>query len=197
MSTSQTRLRVTRTVRPARDDTGETIRSNRSRIDAMAKTNALLRDELAVEQRMSKDNGRRAEEVVAGLQREGVKYAQKIGEELKKKELIEAQIYQCKDQLLRNKELLKNPDGDKNSALWRNIKEKERELEKNLQNFNEVHSNNKNLRMQINHLRKERSLYDKIYYNLEKDIMKKKAKLINLIKQVDIKSEEKNRYAIR
>lgn len=193
MNKSQSRFRVTRTLRSSREATGEAIRSNRSRIDSMAKTNALLREELAVEQRVSKDNGKRAEEVVAGLQRDGVKFAQKIGEELKKKELIEAQIEQCKEQLVKNRELLKNPDGDKNSALWRQIKEKERELEKNLQNFNEVHSNNKNLRMQINHLRKERSLYDKIYYNLEKDIMKKKSRLIGLIRQVDIKSEAKDR----
>ena len=48
--------------------------------------------------------------------------------------------------------------------------------------------------MQINHLRKERSLYDKIYYNLEMDIMKKKKKLMGLIKEADIKEATKNKY---
>jgi hypothetical protein len=47
--------------------------------------------------------------------------------------------------------------------------------------------------MQINHMRKERSLYDKIYYNLEKDIMKKKEELIGLIREVRKKEEEKNK----
>jgi len=48
--------------------------------------------------------------------------------------------------------------------------------------------------MQINHLRKERSLYDKIYYNLEMDIMKKKKKLMSLIKEADIKDAAKSQY---
>jgi hypothetical protein len=76
----------------------------------------------------------------------------------------------------------------------REIKDKEGELEKNLQSYNEALSSNKNLRMQINHLRKERSLYDKIYYNLEMDIMKKKKKLMSLIKEADIKDAAKSQY---
>jgi DNA repair exonuclease SbcCD ATPase subunit len=191
MSKSQSQFRVTRGSRTLREDGGDLIKANKSRVELMMKSNAILREELQVEQRAAKDNSRRAEEVIAQLQKEGVKYAQKISEEVKKKELIESQIMQCKEQLARNKELLKNPDIDRNSAVWRQIKEKEGELEKNLQNFNEVHSKNKNLRMQINHLRKERSLYDKIYYNLEKDIMKKKEKLIQLIRIVDQREAEK------
>ena len=159
----------------------------------MARSNALLREELLVEQRVSKDNSRRAKEVIEKLHDEGVLYSRKIMEEVKKKELIAEQIAQCTQQLAENKKILLNPTGDKNSALWRRIKEKEAELEKHLQNFNETHSSNKNLRMQINHMRKERSLYDKIYYNLEKDIMKKKEELIGLIREVRKKEEEKNK----
>lgn len=80
------------------------------------------------------------------------------------------------------------------SLQRREIKDKEGELEKNLQSYNEALSSNKNLRMQINHLRKERSLYDKIYYNLEMDIMKKKKKLMSLIKEADIKDAAKSQY---
>lgn len=176
-----------------KEGTAEVIKENRSRIENMARSNALLREELLVEQRVSKDNGKRSKEVVEQLQASGVQFARQIAEEMKKRELIAAQTQQCREQLAANKKMLLNPDGDKNSALWRRIKEKEAELEKHLQNYNETHSSNKNLRMQINHLRKERSLYDKIYYNLEKDIMKKKEELISLIREVRKKEEEKNR----
>jgi hypothetical protein len=67
----------------------------------------------------------------------------------------------------------------------------ESELEKKLLGYNEAMSNNKNLRGQINHLRKERSLFDKIYYNLEMDIMKKKQELMGLIEECDQKELEK------
>jgi hypothetical protein len=197
MNKSQQSFRVTSrggqpTSRP-REDTAEVIRENRSRIESMARSNGLLREELLVEQRVSKDNSRRSKEVVDKLHDEGVLFARKIVEEVKKKELIAEQIEQCTQQLAENKKILLNPNGDKNSDLWRKIKEKEAELEKHLQNFNETHSSNKNLRMQINHLRKERSLYDKIYYNLEKDIMKKKEELICLIREVRKKEDEKKK----
>ena len=72
----------------------------------------------------------------------------------------------------------------------RQIKQKEYELEKKLQRYNEALANNKNLRNQINSLRKERTLYDKIYNNLELDIMNKKNELLKLI-EVSDKLEEK------
>jgi hypothetical protein len=64
-------------------------------------------------------------------------------------------------------------------------------LEKKLQRYNEALANNKSLRNQINHLRKERSLYDKIYYNLEMDIMRKKEELMLLIEEADNMEKEK------
>jgi len=75
----------------------------------------------------------------------------------------------------------------------RSIKEKEYELEKNRLSFNEALSTNKALRKQINDLRKERSLFDKIYYNLEMDIMKKKDRLMKLIEEADKKDHQKNK----
>jgi hypothetical protein len=67
----------------------------------------------------------------------------------------------------------------------RQIKQKEYELEKKLQRYNEALANNKHLRNQINSLRKERTLYDKIYNNLELDIMNKKNELLKLIEISD------------
>jgi hypothetical protein len=42
-------------------------------------------------------------------------------------------------------------------------------------------------------LRKERSLYDKIYYNLEMDIMRKKEELMSLIEEADNMEVEKHK----
>jgi hypothetical protein len=107
---------VQSTARARGEATAEVIKENRSRIDDMARSNALLREELLVEQRVSKDNSRRAKEVIEKLHDEGVLYSRKIMEEVKKKELIAEQIAQCTQQLAENKKILLNPTGDKNSA---------------------------------------------------------------------------------
>ena len=73
----------------------------------------------------------------------------------------------------------------------RDVRDREYELEKNLLSYNEALSTNKTLRKQINDLRKERSLFDKVYYNLEMDIMKKKKKLMDLIEDADKKEKVK------
>lgn len=79
------------------------------------------------------------------------------------------------------------------SLIRRDIKDRELELEKKLLSYNEALSANKQLRTQINHLRKERSLFDKIYYNLETEIMKKKERLLELIEECDSKERAKRK----
>lgn len=71
----------------------------------------------------------------------------------------------------------------------------EYEKEKKLQRYNEALANNKHLRNHINHLRKERSLYDKIFYNLELQILRKKKTLLKLIEETDM--IEKRKLALR
>jgi len=85
-------------------------------------------------------------------------------------------------------------EGNQSTTLSRQIKQKEYELEKKLQRYNEALANNKNLRNQINSLRKERTLYDKIYNNLELDIMNKKNELLKLIEVSDKLEEKKIEY---
>ena len=83
--------------------------------------------------------------------------------------------------------------GSSQQLTRRDIKDRELELEKKLLSYNEALSTNKQLRTQINHLRKERSLFDKIYYNLETEIMKKKERLLELIEDCDAKEHAKRK----
>ena len=191
-SVGQFRLRNARPQRKE-EEVADTLKQNRSRIEEMRNSNNVLREELETERRLAEKNTKLTEETIIKLQKEGVYYAQRVTEELKKKELIAQHIEECRRRVDANKSLLRNPEGDHGSSLWREIREKEGVLEKNLQAFNEAHSSNKNLRSQINHLRKERSLYDKVYYNLEMDIMKKKERLMKLIAEADKKEAARRR----
>lgn len=122
MSKSQAHFRVknrsVNSVRTHREDTSELIKDNKSRIEEMKKSNAVLREELDNERKVSERNSRQAEEAILKLQKEGVYYSQRINEELRKKEMIGQQIEQCKQQIERNRQLLNKPEGEKNSNLW-------------------------------------------------------------------------------
>jgi len=131
MSKSQAHFRVknrsVNSVRTHREDTSELIKDNKSRIEEMKKSNAVLREELDNERKVSERNSRQAEEAILKLQKEGVYYSQRINEELRKKEMIGQQIEQCKQQIERNRQLLNKPEGEKNSNLWYIFLTKERD----------------------------------------------------------------------
>lgn len=107
---------------------------------------------------------------------------------------MEQEIKLTEEELKSKKELLRKIDGGQVGALSKQIKQKENELDKKLQRYNEALAFNKQLRTQINNLRKERTLYDNIYNQLEVDILNKKNELLNLIEASEKAEKTKEEY---
>lgn len=104
--------------RSVREDTAEVIKSNTKKIEEMKRSNLLLQEELEHERKICERSNKKAEIALMELQQAGSKYAQKISEELRKKEVIAQHISECEAQIENNRKLLKNPENEYNSSVW-------------------------------------------------------------------------------
>ncbi len=69
--------------------------------------------------------------------------------------------------------------------MARKIKSLENKLDKQLQKFNQAVAQNKNLREQIDALRRERVVFDNIYKKLETELKKKKDDMMKIIERAE------------
>merc|ERR1712093_900603 len=74
-----------------------------------------------------------------------------------------------------------NAAKDSNMAIQKQIRQLENRLEKALIKFNEALAHNKELREEIDGLRRERVVFDSIYKKLEKELDHKKREMANII----------------
>lgn len=111
--------RVTPETKVGKLDTSDLIKSNRSKIEKLQKSNQVLLEEIDNEKKLTQRNASEAAKAIAKLKMEGNQFAEQIREELRKKELIASQIEECKIQIEKNRDLLKNPeDSNGTSGLW-------------------------------------------------------------------------------
>lgn len=100
-------------------DTSELIKSNRSKIEKLQMSNQVLIEEIENEKKVTQRNATEAAKAIAKLKLQGTQFSEQIREELRKKELIASQIEECKIQIERNRDLLKNPeDNSGTSGMW-------------------------------------------------------------------------------
>ena len=83
--------------------------------------------------------------------------------------------------------MIKDNQGQKesNEDVARKIKSLENRLDKQLQKFNQAVAQNKNLREQIDALRRERVVFDNIYKKLETELKKKKDDMMKIIERAE------------
>merc|ERR1711939_361483 len=74
-----------------------------------------------------------------------------------------------------------NAAKDSNQAIQKQIRQLENRLEKALVKFNEALAHNKELREEIDGLRRERVVFDSIYKKLERELDHKKKEMANII----------------
>jgi len=72
---------------------------------------------------------------------------------------------------------LQKVEGNTSDSLGKQIKQLERRLDKTLQKHNEILADNRQLKEEIDHLRRERVTFDKIYKKLEVELQEKKKTL--------------------
>jgi len=150
---------------------------SKSNIDTIKKSNAAMRDELNAEARLSSMTNAQTGSKIAKLQEKGTFYAKQIEVEAKKLHDLERQIEIVQASINDKRAKLQKVEGTSSDSLGKEIKKLERTLDKTLQKHNEILAENRQLKEEIDHLRRERVTFDKIYKKLEGELQEKKKTL--------------------
>lgn len=122
-------------------------------------------------------------------------YKKRIGEESEKLDKIERNIKIFDKQIVTQKGAIGgvNAGQENQNSLCKQIKILENRLDKANQKFNEAISVNKNLRQQIDSLRRERVIFDNLYKKLEKELHDKRKKMAEIIETANSAYEERDK----
>ncbi len=138
---------------------------------------------------------------IAALQRFGENYARQISRKEKELKRLEEEIKQMETKIQEErgggikqgkKEVSHASIGtigdlgkEKKEDIKRKIKSLEHQVDKERQKYNQSVAVNRQLREQIDCLRRERVVFDKIYQNLEKELERKKNKMVKTIAKAE------------
>ena len=122
-------------------------------------------------------------------------YKRKINEETDKLKKMEQNILIFDKQIVSQKGAIGgvNAGLENQNSLVKQIKILENRLDKANQKFNEAISVNKNLRQQIDSLRRERVIFDNLYKKLEKELHDKRKKMAEIIETANSAYEERDK----
>lgn len=152
-------------------------------IESLKTETKKLREQLCLDNLQQSNLG--VETEIARLQEQGDNFARKIEIEKKKIAELDQQILTMSTKLKEQREAIGGAQGAKetNEGIARKIKSLENKLDKSLQKYNEAIAHNKQLREQIDKLRKERVVYDSIYKKLEEELQSKKEEMKQIVKK--------------
>lgn len=118
----------------------------------------------------------------------------KIHEEEDKQKKMKEDIKTLQKAILDQKKKQKGANGthERHAQLQKQIRILENRLDKANQKFNEAIANNKNLRENIDSLRRERVIFDNIYRKLEQELHTKREKMAVIIETANSAYEERD-----
>ena len=118
-----------------------------------------------------------------------------IQEEKEAQKSIQVHIHNFQKKIIEKKKncLGMNSGAESESSLQKQIKILENRLDKANQKFNETIAVNKELKLVIDSLRKERVIFDNIYRKLEKELHNKRKDMANIIEIANSAYEERDR----
>lgn len=165
--------------RLSNDDSIQTIRMQRSKIDKLKNDNERLKEELALEtkQTQSKTNSKskpcHQNNEIASIAESGEMYLRKIDIEKKRIAELDLQIGKMSESILQQRSDMGGINANRETSMQikKNIRMLENRLDKALVKYNEALGHNKKLRTQIDNLRRERIVFDGIYKKLENDLL--------------------------
>merc|ERR1711871_360426 len=171
----------------AKHTDGEIGKETRN-LDSITKENARLAKEVAKKEEAPKVDTRQQQMMMLNDQLDV--FTRKIEVEQRKVAELNAQVEEVKmninhqrDDILEwsGRSGVANAAKDSNQAIQKQIRQLENRLEKALVKFNEALAHNKDLRQEIDGLRRERVVFDSIYKKLERELDHKKKEMANII----------------
>ncbi|ETO26726.1 hypothetical protein RFI_10407 [Reticulomyxa filosa] len=191
--------------RTMNDDSVQTMRMQRQKIEKLRRDNDKLKEELAIETRQecslcerkknkNKKGGakialtNRGAVQLSNLREQGESYESKI-------EMEKRRIFELDQQIKKNG---RNDMGGINAnretsrTIQKNIRMLENRLDKALIKYNEALGYNKKLRETIDNLRRERVVFDGIYRKLETDLEQIKTEMVAIIESANQAYEQRD-----
>eukprot|EP01135_Chromosphaera_perkinsii_P002361 Nk52_evm15s222 gene=Nk52_evmTU15s222 len=161
------------------------LRKQRSHIQKLQDDNNFLVEELRLaenrQREMAKDS--LSNKRLKDLQIQAEKYSKQISEESEQLKQLDQQIKMLNKSI--NSQRAKmggiNAASQNNVSVIRNIRVLENRLDKSLVKFNEALAHNRELREQIDNLRRERSVFDTIHKKLERELIEQKKTMAEII----------------
>lgn len=165
-------------------------------IEKLKTQNEQLKHDLVLENKFSVRPGDPyAQALINRLQDEGDLLARKIVMEMRKKGMLEQQLGETSSTLGTTRNLMGgiNAAKEKSVAAQKKIKLLENRLEKAYVKYNQSVSHNKQLREQINNLRRERIMFEGISNNLDREVQKLKKDMAETIQHANAAFEAKEK----
>eukprot|EP00750_Incisomonas_marina_P027061 INCI6104.1.p1 GENE.INCI6104.1~~INCI6104.1.p1 ORF type:complete len:553 (+),score=154.84 INCI6104.1:246-1904(+) len=164
-------------------ESSQTIARQEKLLDKLRRDNAYLKSEYR--NHIKKPRGNTEQEKLQQLQDQVDMYAQKVQLERANNEELAKEISLKKQQVRKVRREMGgiNAAKENNELILKQVKILENRLHKALIKFNEALSYNKDLREQIDNLRKERVVFDNIYKKLENKLHNKKKQMSQIIEE--------------
>ncbi|KAG2488983.1 hypothetical protein HYH03_012424 [Edaphochlamys debaryana] len=165
-------------------------------IEKLRSQNEQLKTELLLENKFSVRPGDPfAQALINRLQDEGDMLARKIVLEMRKTKMLDQQLNEMTSTLTTTRN---NMGGiftakEQSTAVLKRIKLLENRLEKAYVKYNQSITHNKQLREQINNLRRERIMFESIHSNLERELAKLKRDMADMITQANAAFEAREK----
>eukprot|EP00397_Hematodinium_sp_SG-2012_P020541 GEMP01021167.1.p1 GENE.GEMP01021167.1~~GEMP01021167.1.p1 ORF type:complete len:541 (+),score=178.19 GEMP01021167.1:71-1693(+) len=181
------------------EDSQGIIRKQRSTIEKLTRENRQMKQELQENRALAgpKSEHKMGQEKLGQIMeaKETVEKRLLIEEDIKeridsKKALADKKLQQLREKVTKKGGL--DSSKDNFMAINKQIRVLENRLDKALQKFNESVATNKELREQIDGLRRERVVFDNIYKKLEAELQQKKKEMANIIEQANAAYEARD-----
>jgi len=173
----------------------ESSTTSKHLVDKIKKESASFRDELNADSKITSMANANSISNIARLQDIGDSYAKKIEFEKRRIADLDEQIAQYEAKIKESRAKLGGASGIKesNELITKKIKGLENKLSKALQKYNEAVAHNKQLRNQIDQLRRERKVFDTIYTKLEDELNQKRKEMKEVIEKSEKAQEERKK----
>jgi hypothetical protein len=172
------------------------MEKQRAAIEKLRQQNEQLKHDLLLENKFSVRPGDPyAQALINRLQDEGDMLARKLVLEMRKSKLLDLHISETNNVLGTTRSLMGGiyAAKEKVQAAQMQIKLLENRLEKSYVKYNQSSTHNKQLRDQINNLRRERLMFESINSNLEKELQKLKKEMAETIQLANAAFEAKEK----
>lgn len=171
-------------IRLTNDDSVQTIKMQRQKINQLRGNNTRVKEELELETRQARVSLKKTgSTTISSLQDQGDYFERKYQTEKQKTQDLHILIKNMEENILQQRSDMGgvNANRETSRTIQKNIRMLENRLDKALVKYNEALGHNKKLRETIDNLRRDRAVFDGIYNKLQMDLEHKKSEMSKIM----------------